>query len=152
MRLSKNFYLSEFTKSNVASRLGINNTPGPQEVSNLQDLVDAVAQPVRDWAKRPCIITSGYRCLDLNRALRSSDTSQHTLGQAMDHEVPGVSNYDLAKFIRDNLSFDQLILEFYERGNPNSGWVHVSYVSPERNRHEILTAEKGGIYRHGLHY
>lgn len=152
MRLSKNFLLSEFTKSNTATRLGIDNTPGPVEIQALQDLADAVAQPVRDHYKRPTIITSGFRCLDLNRALRSGDNSQHILGQAMDHEVPGVSNYDLACFIRDNLSFDQLILEFYKRGDPNSGWVHVSFVSPEKNRHEILTAEKGGIYRYGLHY
>lgn len=152
MKLSKNFYLSEFTKSSTAKRLGIVNIPSPNEIKNLQDLVDAVAQPIRDHFKKPVIITSGFRCLELNRALRSSDTSQHVVGQAMDIEVPGVSNYELAKFIRDNLSFDQLILEFYTRGKPDSGWVHVSFVSPEDNRHEILTAETGGIYRYGLHY
>lgn len=150
MRLSKNFYLSEFTKSNTAKRLGINNTPGPEEIQNLKDLVDAVCQPTREHINAPLIISSGFRCLSLNRALRSSDNSQHVKGQACDMESSSVSNYELAAWIRDNLSFDQLILEFYTAGDPSSGWVHVSYSSPETNRHEILTAFDGGTYKYGL--
>lgn len=151
MKLSKNFYLSEFTKSNTAKRLGINNVPSQEVINNLQDLVDAVCQAVRDHFKKPVIITSGFRCLELNRFLGSSDSSQHITGNACDLEVPGVSNYELACWIRDNLSYDQLILEFYTEGDPDSGWVHISFVSAEENRHEILTALDGGIYKYGLY-
>ena len=98
------------------------------------------------------IITSGYRSADLNYAIGGSNTSQHCKGQAVDIECPGTPNYDVAKWIEDNLEFDQLILEFYTPGIPDSGWVHVSYNS-EENRKSVLTALKENgktVYKPGL--
>ena len=64
-------------------------------------------------------------------------------GQAADFEVPGVSNHELAAWVRDNLDYDQLILEFYTPGQPNSGWVHCS-IKAEGNRKMALTINKSG--------
>jgi len=72
----------------------------------------------------PVIISSGYRSKELNAAIGGSVTSQHSIGEAADFEVPGLDNKKLADWIKDNLKFDQLILEFYKDGDPNSGWVH----------------------------
>ena len=117
VQLSQNFWLSELVKSSTADRLDIDNWPTEQYViDNLTATVNAVLQPVRDYYGRPMTPNSGYRSLPLNRALRSKDTSQHVQGQAVDMEVPGVSNYDLAEWVMNNLEFDQLLLEFYYPG------------------------------------
>jgi hypothetical protein len=87
------------------------------------------------------VINSGYRGPALNEAVGGSSNSQHCKGEAVDIECPGTGNYDVAKWIEDNLDFDQLILEFYTPGIPDSGWVHVSYKS-EGNRKQSLTAMK----------
>ena len=146
MNLSKNFTLAEMFKSTTADRLKIDNTTDNTVViSNLKSLVDAVWQPVRDQFG-PVVINSAYRSLELNRALRSKDTSQHLLGQAIDGEALYASNPKVAAWIRDNLEFDQLILEFYDPAKgPRSGWVHCSYVEGN-NRNEVLTSNSNGIY------
>ena len=141
MRLSKNFTLQEFTKSQTAERLGLDNTPNEEHLENAKKLFDNVVQKVRDNFG-VTVINSGYRGPELNKAVGGSSKSQHCHGQAADIEVPGVSNYDVAKFILDNCDFDQVILEFYTPGIPDSGWVHVSYVSPEDNRKRPLTASR----------
>lgn len=149
-RLSKNFTLGELIKSNIATRLGIDNTPSPEVVENLRAVAVFGLQPVRDWAGVPVIVSSGYRSPALNKEVGGAATSQHLTGNAADFEVPGVSNYELACWIRDNLEFDQLILEFYTPGDPNSGWVHYSYVTNRPNRKEVRTIGKG-INKLGLH-
>lgn len=148
MKLSKNFTLSEMTKSQTASRKKIDNTPGPEEIANLQALVEKVLQPIRDHYGRPVTVSSGFRSVKLNKAIGGSKTSQHCTGNAADIEIAGVPNLELAKFIEDNLEFDQLILECYNSKDPNSGWVHVSYVRPP-NRKQSLTFD-GRKYHHGL--
>jgi len=159
MKLSQNFTLSEMTKSGTATRLGIDNTPDDKVIDKLEALAHHVLQPVRD-AFGSMRINSGYRCLELNRTLHSKDTSQHLKGEAADIEKTGVSNYDLAVWIMDNLDFDQLILEFWyaeddEEHNPsgdiNAGWVHVSYKDDGTNRNEVLTINKLGT-SYGLGY
>jgi zinc D-Ala-D-Ala carboxypeptidase len=147
-RLSENFRLSEFTKSNTAIRLEIDNTPDDAAITMLEVLAISVAQPIRDHYNKATTISSGYRCLDLNRALNSSDNSQHVLGEAIDLEVSGVDNYVLATWVKENLEYDQLILEFYD-GSPASGWVHISLASSGNNRKECLTIDKGRA-RHGI--
>ena len=152
MKLSKNFTLAEFTKSQTALRQGLDNTPGPEHLSNATALFENVVQAVRDQFG-PTTINSGYRGPELNRAVGGSATSQHCNGEAVDIEVPGVANYDIAKFIQDTLPFDQLILEFYTPGIPDSGWVHVSYKRSGENRKQVLTAMKEGgktVYKPGL--
>lgn len=152
MNLSKNFTLKEFTKSQSAERLGIDNTPQGEHLESAKTLFEKVIQPVRDFFG-PTVINSGYRSPELNAAIGGSSTSQHCKGQACDIEVPGLPNADLAKWIEDTLDFDQLILEFYTPGIPDSGWVHVSYVSEDTNRKQVLTATKDGkktVYVPGL--
>jgi hypothetical protein len=140
MRLSKNFTLAEFTKSQTATRRGIDNTPEGEHMEAAKELFENVVQPVRDQFG-VTVINSGYRGPELNEAVGGSSNSQHCKGEAVDIECPGTANYELAKWIEDNLDFDQLILEFYTPGIPDSGWVHVSYKS-EGNRKSVLTAAK----------
>ena len=151
VRLSKNFTLQEFTKSQTALRQGIDNTPGPEHLENATELFSNVVQRVRDKFG-VTVINSGYRGPKLNEAVGGSSKSQHCKGEAVDIECPGTPNYDVAKFIEDTLDFDQLILEFYTPGIPDSGWVHVSYKS-EGNRKSVLTAMKENgktVYKPGL--
>lgn len=156
MQLSKNFQLWELTKSSVAERHDIDNTPKSNEIiKTLKTTTENILQPVRDHYNIPFSPNSGYRCLELNRVIGSSDNSQHVKGEAVDFELPIVSTYDLAAWVKDNLDFDQLILEMYNPDDgPNSGWVHCSYVSPEENRNEVLTifsSKYGGGAVFGLH-
>lgn len=152
MQLSKNFTLQEFTKSQTAERRGIDNTPSQEHLENAEALFADVVQPVREFFG-PTVINSGYRSSELNEAIGGSSTSQHCKGEAVDIEVPGVPNAEVALWIRDNLQFDQLILEFYTPGIPDSGWVHVSYTDYGPNRGECLTAMKENgrtVYKSGI--
>lgn len=138
MQLSKNFWLSELTKSQTATRYGIPNNPNSTQTKNLKNLCGAILQPVRDHYQRPVVVSSGYRSPMLNARIGGSGTSQHCFGQAADFEVPGLSNPEVATWIRKNLDFDQLILEFYDGKNPNSGWIHCSYTSQNRKQSMIF--------------
>ena len=140
VKLSQNFTIQEYIKSQTALRQGIDNTPTEEHMGNATALFRNVVQKVRDQFG-VTVINSGYRGEALNKAVGGSSTSQHCKGEAVDIECPGTSNYDVAKWIEDNLDFDQLILEFITLGIPDSGWVHVSYKS-EGNRKQSLTAMK----------
>ena len=146
MNLSANFSLAELTKSQTALRKGIDNTPDQPAIDNMEKLCTAILQPVRDHFSIPFTPSSGYRSPELCIAVGSTIKSQHAKGQAADFEVPGVSNMELAEWIRDNLEFDQLILECYTGGN--TGWVHCSYVHEPRK--EVLTYDRANGYRKGL--
>ena len=148
MFLSENFTLAELVKSQHAIRNGINNTPTDEAVENLRLVCEHILQPVRDYYGIPFAPNSGYQCEALNTALGGSATSQHMTGQAVDFEVPTVSNYDLAVWVRDNLVYDQLILECYEPGVPGSGWVHCSYVADSQSGDVLTYADKQ--YHEGL--
>ena len=141
MNLTKNFTLAEMTKSETALRHGMDNTPGEKEIGNLKLLCEKVLQPVRDHFGKGVKVNSGFRHPDVNAKVGGSRTSDHTRGQAADIEIPGVPNAELAEWIKDNLDYRQLILEYYQIGVPDSGWVHVSYVA-EDNKKEVLTATK----------
>jgi hypothetical protein len=140
MKLSTNFSLSELTKSEAATRLGLDNTPALQIIENLEALVENILQPVRDKFG-PVVVTSGYRSPEVNKAIGGSTTSDHCKGQAADFEVLGKDNRELAIWIAENMQFTQLILEFYKLGVPDSGWVHCSY-DPSNLKRQVLTAEK----------
>ena len=134
MKLSKHFSLSELTKSDTAIRKGIDNTPNDQEVENLILLCNEILEPVREHYGIPFAPNSGFRCLDLNRAIGSSDKSKHVSGNAVDFEIPGLDNKEVALWVMANCDFDQLILEFYKEGEPSSGWVHCSYDVDKEHR------------------
>ena len=140
-QLTTNFSLAELTKSETTLRFDMENTPGPVEIANLTDLAGKVLQPVRDHFGKGVKVDSGFRHPDVNAKVGGSKTSDHCKGQAADIEIPGVPNAELAEWIKDNLEFRQLILEFYTPGIPDSGWVHVSFVDGD-NKKQVMTATK----------
>lgn len=141
MNLSANFNLRELTRSDTADRLDIDNQPNEEQIESLRLLCENILQPVRDHFGKPVKITSGFRCSALNQAAGGSATSDHCKGQAVDFEIDGLSNPDVAQWIMDNLEYTQLILEFYVQGQPNSGWIHCSF-DPNNLKKQELTATK----------
>ena len=141
MNLTENFSLVELTKSQTAERKGIDNTPSPTHQENLKSLCTSILQPIRDHFNRVVSVSSGYRSEALCIAIGSKISSQHAKGEAADFEIFGVSNKELADWINENLTYDQLILEYWKEEDPNSGWVHCSYKS-EGNRKQYLRAYK----------
>lgn len=140
MKLTENFSLAELIKSQVAERKGIPNNPSSDHITNLKKLAESVLQPLRNHYESPVIITSGYRSAELCIAINSSINSQHCKGMAADLEIIGHSNHDVFLWIKNNLDYDQLILEFWKgEDEPNSGWIHVSYVG-KKNRKQSLRA------------
>ena len=127
MNLSRNFTLSELIKSDTAIRKGINNNPNAEQIEKLKALCENILQPVRDHFGR-VKVTSGFRSVELCEAIGSSSRSQHARAEAADFEVVGVDNAELFDWIKNNLQPDQLILEFYTPGEPNSGWIHASWI------------------------
>jgi len=148
MQLSKHFKLEEFEKSMTATRKGIENKAGSGEIKNLTDLCYGVLEPVRAKFDKAITITSGYRSPELCEAIGSKSTSQHTLGQAADFELAGISNLKVALWISNNCDFDQLILEYWKDDDPNAGWIHCSFKDAS-NRKQILTFD-GKKYINGL--
>ena len=141
MSLTKNFSLIELTKSQTATRKGIDNTPSTEHQDNLKSLCTFILQPVRDHFSGVVSVSSGYRSPELCTAIGSKITSQHAKGEAADFEIFGVSNKELADYIHHNLDYDQLILEYWKESDPNSGWVHCSYRDGD-NRKQYLRAYK----------
>lgn len=156
MKLSKHFTLSEFTKSQTAQRKGIANTPNSGEIEAMRLLCEKVLEPVREHFGKPVVLSSGFRSAKLNSAIGGSKTSQHRKGEAADFEIPGLSNYDVAEWMWRNLNYDQLILEFHTAGDPNSGWIHVSYRKPYRNQELTALRQRNAagimrtVYKTGL--
>ena len=151
MKLSKNFTIAEYIKSQTATRKDIDNSLSEDHLESAKLLFAKVVQPVREkWGVT--VINSGYRSLALNKAVGGSSKSQHCKGEAVDLECVGASNAEVAQWIESTLEFDQLILEFYTPGDPRSGWVHVSYKE-SNNRKSVLTASKikgKTVYSKGL--
>ena len=134
MQLSKNLSLAEMIISSEAKRKGIKNMPSESIVSNMKKLAINVFQPIREHFNSPIHISSGFRSIELNKSIGGSSSSQHCSGEAMDIDMDGttISNAKVFKWIKDNLSFDQLIWEFGTDANPD--WVHVSYESSGKQR------------------
>jgi hypothetical protein len=142
MVISQHLQLAELIRSESAKRYGITNMPPPEHIANLKLLAEHIFEPIRANFRCPILISSGYRSKELNAVIGGSNTSQHSLGQAIDIDMDGTSynviNADIFNFIKEKLPFDQLIWEF---GNPlNAAWVHVSYS--DRHRRQILKATK----------
>ena len=151
-QLTRNFSLHELTKSETALRYDMENNPGPAETANLTELAGKVLQPIRDHYQKGVKINSGFRHPEVNAKVGGSRTSDHCKGMAADLEIPGVANAELAQWVKDNLEFTQLILEFYTPGIPDSGWVHVSY-DPANLKKQVMTATKQNgktVYLPGL--
>jgi len=147
MSLSDHFTLAELTKSQTAARLGIDNTPSDAAIANLASMCDDILEPIRAHYGVPFSPSSAYRSEALNRAIGGSFTSSHLLGLAVDIEVPGVSNPDLARWVQKNLVYDQVILECWT-SEPGSGWVHIGDAVEPRG--QVLTYTRGKGYMNGL--
>ena len=145
MQLSKNFTLIELITSQEAARRGLDNTPTPQVITNLTNLVKNVLQPLRDLVGIPIVISSGYRSSAVNSAIGGAKNSEHMTGCAADFTIPGKTNKETAQLIMYNLTFNQLILEFYRADNPYYGWVHCSY-SASGNKKEVLHFDGNNYY------
>jgi putative chitinase len=141
MQLSEHFNLKEFTKSETAIRKRIDNTPNAAHAENLKNVCEKILEPVRKHFGKPVRINSGYRGPALNAAVGGSSKSQHCNGEAVDFEIDGLPNPELAKWVSENCDFDQIILEFYDpKEGPNSGWVHASIKRDGSNRKQKMTA------------
>ena len=144
MNLSKNLTLKETTKSDIALRYGIKNEPNTKQLENLKVLATEVFQKIRDHFGVPIKVTSGFRSEALNKKIGGSKSSDHMKGCAIDIDMDGtpyITNAQVFNFIKDNLTFRQLIWEFGNDDNPD--WVHVSYVKGD-NKKQILKAIKKG--------
>jgi hypothetical protein len=138
MRLSKNFVLSEITRSNTATRLGISNEPTKDHLDNMQRLISNLIQPMRD-SIGPIRISSGYRSKELNRAIGGSNKSQHCKAEALDLQFWSegkMNNKAIYEWVLDSgLEFDQMINEF------DFAWIHIS-LKAKGNRKQVLEAYK----------
>jgi len=134
MKLSDNLTLAEAIKSNTAIRKGIDNTPTPEHLHNMEMVALNIFEPIRDNFMTPLYVSSMYRSEALNKAVKGSKTSQHCKGQAIDIDADiygGCTNKEIFEFVRDNLDFDQLINEY------NYSWVHISY-KVHGNRKQVI--------------
>ena len=140
--ISKHISKKEGTFSNTATRKGIDNVPGSEELQNMELIAEKIFEPLRKAANGPIKINSFYRSVELNKAIGGSSKSQHCQGRAIDvDDVHGyMSNKEMYNYIKNNLDFDQLIWEFGTEDNPD--WVHVSYVDVDNNRRRCLQAYK----------
>jgi hypothetical protein len=137
-QLTQHFTLNELTHSSLALRHGLSNKPGAEAVANLTRLARHILEPVRAHFARAFRPSSGFRSLAVNRLLGSKDSSQHITGQAVDFELAPIPNRLLADWIKDNLVFDQLILEFHRPDEPVSGWVHCSYRAGDNRQQSLI--------------
>ena len=134
MKLTNNYYLDEFTTSQVAERFGYRNQPNDKQIENLNLLCKHVLQPLRELIAVPIFVSSGFRSFDVNYAVGGKVNSQHLEGKAADLTVPGKDLKEVFELIPKHFSFDQLIYEFEK-------WIHVSW-NGERNRNEVLISRK----------
>ena len=144
MQLSENLSLAEVMRSETAKRKGVSNMPTPEHIENFKKLAENIFQPIRKHFGKPINISSGYRSAALNKAIGGASSSQHCTGEAIDIDMDGtaITNAEIFNYIKNNLSFDQLIWEFGTDKNPD--WVHVSYESTGKQRKQILKAVKQG--------
>ena len=138
-RVSKYISYKEATKSNTAIKYGIHNVPNPDQWAAMQKLGTEVFDKVREHFGKPLYVSSFFRSEELNAKIGGSKTSQHCKGEAIDIDADvfgGVTNKEIFDYIKENLDYDQLINEF------DYSWIHVSFVSTEKNRKRCLSATK----------
>ena len=140
--ISKHISYKEGVYSRTATRRDITNKPSDKQIDNMCLIAEEVFEPLRSWVGGPIKINSFFRSPELNTAIGGSGKSQHCQGQAIDLDdtFGRASNAEMYEFIKKHLDFDQMIWEFGDEDNPN--WVHVSYVSEDKNRNRCLQAYK----------
>ena len=138
--ISKHISYKEGVHSITAIRKGIDNEPNEEQLANMKLVANNVFEPLRVFVNGPIKVNSFFRSPDLNKAIGGSTKSQHCKGQAIDIDdtYGKATNAEMYWWIKENLDFDQMIWEFGNNNNPD--WVHVSYVSPDKNRNRCLKA------------
>ena len=143
--MTPHFSLAEFTASDTAARLGIDNSL-PDELRDNAEQTLQMMERIRLHINAPISITSGYRCEALNRAIGSKPGSDHTLAFAVDFKASRAGTpAEIAKslaLVVDMLGIGQLILEYAT--SSGGGWVHVSFCSPSKAINRIITIDKNG--------
>lgn len=141
-KISEHISYKEAVRSDTADRLNIINLPNESELDNMSTISEKIFEPLRSHVGGPIRINSFFRSVELNKAIGGSSTSQHCKGQAfdLDDSYGCMTNAEMYKFVKDNLDFDQMIWEFGDDENPN--WIHISYISQEKNRNRCLKAWK----------
>lgn len=155
MRVSKYLSYKEVTKSYTAIKRGINNIPSDIQLTRIIEWSRKIFDPIRSFIGAPLGCHTIFRCPELNRAVGGAQDSQHQAenGAAgdIDADIYNNSNNEIIfNYIKDNLDFDQLIAEGLHSGRIE--WIHCSYVSPEKNRKEILLMYKEDNATHYRHY
>ncbi|HEZ5227648.1 TPA: ATP-binding protein [Neisseria meningitidis] len=156
MQITEHFSLKELTRSETARRLGLQNVPSDAEMANIQYTAEQL-EKIRAYVGRGIVVTSCFRSERVNKAVGGSPTSAHRFGLAADCDAIGLTSLAFAKEIikmRDEgeIKFDQLILEFPERGD--GAWVHIGFRRNNPMRNQIMTATKKNgktVYLPGLH-
>ncbi len=140
--ISEHISYKEGVYSRTATRLNIDNKPKDDQMQNMCLIAEEVFEPLRVWVGGPIKINSFFRSPELNKAIGGSTKSQHCHGQAIDLDdtFGRATNAEMFEFIKKYLDFDQMIWEFGDEDNPD--WVHVSYVSEDKNRNRCLKAYK----------
>ena len=134
MKIGKYFTLEELTRSQAASRNGLDNSPSNSQLDALKSLVRNILDPLREGLGRPVNVNSGFRSERVNKLVGGSSTSQHRFGEAADIVVPGMSVTQVIDKIQElKLPYDQVIDEF-------GSWVHISYGP--RQRRQMLRARR----------
>ena len=122
-KISEHLDLAEVIRSEQAKRMGVSNMPTAEHIENFKKLAENVFEKIRNNFRVPIHISSGYRSVELNKAIKGSSTSQHCRGEAIDIDMDGspngVTNKMVFDYIKDNLEFDQLIWEFGTTSNPD---------------------------------
>ena len=138
--ISKHISYKEGVHSITAIRKGIDNEPNEEQLANMKLVANNVFEPLRVFINGPIKVNSFFRSPDLNKAIGGSTKSQHCKGQAIDIDdtYGKATNAEMYWWIKENLDFDQMIWEFGNNNNPD--WVHVSYVSPDKNKNRCLKA------------
>jgi zinc D-Ala-D-Ala carboxypeptidase len=141
MKLSEHFQIEEFTQSQTAERLGLDNDIPIHLWGNVNRLAQGM-EKVRALLGKPISITSGYRSPEVNRAVGSKNTSQHTTGNAADFICPAYGDPAkiVAAIVSSDIEYDQVIQEYASK--PGAGWVHISFS--DRNRRQALVIDKQG--------
>lgn len=135
--------LDDLTRSSTAKARGLDNTPTPEAMRELEHLLSSLLRPLEMKLGASLVVNSGYRAPQVNAAVGGTSNSQHVKGQAADIECPGLSNKELSGFIqRSGLEFDQLIEEYLEDDVPSAGWVHVSLRGDGKNRRQVLFVKR----------
>ena len=143
MQITEHFTVEEFERSSTADRLGIANRVPAALLPNLRTLCEVVLEPLRAYAGKPIVISSGYRCPALNQAGGGASQSQHLRGEAADLHLPSTAEGRAwFRWLMDNTTFDQLIWEHDGRG---THWIHVSCkADPRQNRNRVVSSMRKG--------